>query len=650
MTRKLETRPPTRTAVTELEALVKAIRSGRLDERASLEMLDPESAKVLRLANILVDELVRPLRVASSSLSEIAAGNIPEFVIDEYQGEFDTIKRNINHFLATMQGMHHEAQDLIASIKGGKLHARGNAWDFEGTWRDLILGMNGVVDAFERPFQIASECVHEISDGHLPRPISQRLKGEYKNLADHLNELISTVQHITSSITELSQSAVAGELDERISVEQFHGDWQHLVHRINDTLDAALAPIQEAGQVLEQVAAYDLRARVEGEYAGDHARIKNALNVTAENLNRAMLQVAGSTEAVANASQRIASASKEVTQGTERQVSAVQSITAKTTGLLRQAEGNAKLSQNALSRAREVNSSVDNGKASADRVTHIMDDVVSATAASTAVIQEIDAIAIQTDSLAISANAEAGKVASSGRGFAVVADEVRRLAQQSKAAANKIDALLVDIGHILASYEQDGRSQSRDAIASIVQEIQQIAFHTNLLAVNAAVEAAHVGAASSGFESITSEIRELAQRVKGAAERTRSLTVGAHEAAENGKAFASELSRDFESIVAGVSSITSGIGSIASASKDQQESMRTMAEAMNSIQEVTDNNAKSAANSSTDASGLTRETSLLAELVRRFKLGSVEPSRERNARISGPVVAEGFSEDELATG
>jgi methyl-accepting chemotaxis protein len=650
MTRKSDKQKPIFTVSIELERLVTAIRAGRLDERASLNGQDAESEQILRLANTLVDELVHPLRVAAGSLAEIAAGNIPEFVIDDYQGEFDTIKRNINNFLATMQGMHHEAQDLISAITSGRLHARGNAWDFEGTWRELISGMNGVVDAFERPFQIASGCVREISDGKMPPPISQRLKGEYGRLAHNLNDLSRTVRHMTNAVAGLCESAVGGKLDQRISEEQFAGDWQTLVRSINETLDAALAPIQEAGEVLEQIADYDLRVRVEGDYAGDHARIKDALNVTAENLNQAMLQVSGSTEAVAKASHRIASAAQAVTLGTERQVSAVDSITNKTANLLKQAEGNAALSQNALSRTREVNSSVDTGKASADRVATVMADVVAATEASTAVIQEIDAIAIQTDTLAITANAEAGKVASSGRGFAVVADEVRRLAQQSKDAANKIDSLLIDIGKLLASVEKEGRSHTKDAIASIVQEIQQIAFQTNLLAVNAAVEAAHVAAASSGFEAITGEIRGLAHRVKGAAERTRTLTQGAHGAAEGGRGIATELGKDFEDIVASVSCITESIETIAAATNDQQQSMRTMAEAMNAIQEVTDNNARSAAGSSTDANSLTRETAALAQLVRRFKLGDLEVSRERGPLPSTATTSFGAEDTDFATG
>lgn len=626
MARKSDIAKRSSGVVLELGRLLDAVREGRLDERANPGAFDGEDAEILRHANTLVDELVRPLRIAAGSLSEIAAGKIPEFVIDPYQGEFDTIKRNINTFLATMQGLHHEARDLINAITAGQLHARGNEEDFQGTWRELIAGMNGVVDAFERPFQIASTCVLEITDGKMPPPIRRGLKGDYGRLARNLNILVSTVQHMTSAVVRLSQSAVAGRLDQRIAQDEFTGDWQSLVRGINETLDSALAPINEAGQILERLAAYDLRARVQGDYAGDHAQIKNALNLTAETLNQAMIQVSTSARAVAQATERIVGTAQEVTTGTQRQVSAVGQITDMTTTLVDKANGNAALSEDALERAGDVNTAVGTGKAGVERVAAVMSEVVAATDASTAVMQEIDAIAAQTDALAVTANSEAGKVASSGRGFAVVADEVRRLARQSKDAANKMDLLLGEVAQLLKVSRQQGNGSTCESIASVVQEIQQIAFQTNMLAVNAAVEAAHVGAASAGFESITTEIRGLALRVKGAAERTRTLTQGAHSAAEGGQEIAIELNQDFSAIVRGVSSMTESIGVIASATTDQQSSMRAMAEAMRAIRDVTDNNARSAKDSAAVAGKLTSETASLARLVDRFKL-------EENAAI-----------------
>jgi methyl-accepting chemotaxis protein len=609
-------------AVGELRAMVSAIKRGELDTRMVADGLEPDERELATLVNDLADELVAPLRLASHSLSQIARGIIPEFVIDEYEGEFNTIKRNINTFLATMHGMHHEAQNLIMAVTSGRLRERGNDWDFEGEWRSLIAGMNSVVDAFEAPFQQVSTSIQDISQGHMPPLVRTTWRGDYRRLMLDVNQLISTLQRIQQSIVGLSQAAIAGKLGERIP-DAFEGDWRQLTEGMNATLDAALAPIQEAGEILSRIADYDLRARVEGNYAGDHARIKDALNRTAETLNGALSQVAESTASVADGGKQITQAAALVRDGTERQARAVQEITERVNAVAADADDNARRSQVALERARSVVAVTMNGKTMAESMVVMMTEVVQAAESSGAIIQEINGIAEETDALAVSAGVEAVRVAASGRGFAVVADEVRRLAGQSKRAAGQMQVLLGRSVDNDESQAQGGGDQTRQAISGVVQEIQQISLQTNMLAVNAAVEAAHVAAASAGFEAVTGQVRDLAQRAKAAADRTTSLTNRARESAQSGSGLATELSRGLGSISDGVEAMTGLVEQIAGSTDQQRESMVQVITAMTPIRDVTEQNAVGAKASADVARTLGSATQTLTHLVPRFQLKTV---------------------------
>lgn len=95
-------------------------------------------AELLQAINATYDALVTPLRMTASYVREIAHGQIPPFIIDDYEGEFDETKKNLNTFLAVMHGLTHETAALVESIKRGDLAARGNDWDFEGHWSELI--------------------------------------------------------------------------------------------------------------------------------------------------------------------------------------------------------------------------------------------------------------------------------------------------------------------------------------------------------------------------------------------------------------------------------------------------------------------------------------------------------------------------------
>jgi methyl-accepting chemotaxis protein len=132
-----------RTAHDEIHRLAQAMMKGLLDERGNPGQFDGEDAKLIALVNRMLDTLVTPLRLAASAIDQISHGTIPPFVIDDFQGEYNNLKRNLNILLATLYGMHNETQNLISNIHEGKLRTRGNDWDFGGIWRDLISGVNG---------------------------------------------------------------------------------------------------------------------------------------------------------------------------------------------------------------------------------------------------------------------------------------------------------------------------------------------------------------------------------------------------------------------------------------------------------------------------------------------------------------------------
>ena len=127
----------------------------------------------------------------------------------------------------------------------------------------------------------------------------------------------STLKEMLEETHGLVESAKAGQLEKRADATGFQGGYAELVGGINETLDAIIAPINEAADVLEQVAARDLRARVRGDYQGHHARIKEALNTAVQNLDEGMSQVGGATVQVGAAASQISSGSQSLAEGVE---------------------------------------------------------------------------------------------------------------------------------------------------------------------------------------------------------------------------------------------------------------------------------------------------------------------------------------------
>jgi methyl-accepting chemotaxis protein len=715
----------TDSAVDEVMRLVNEVTSGHLDARGDVRRFSGQDAELVAVVNRMVDALVRPMRTASRAIDQIAHGRIPEFIIEEYPGEFNDIKRNVNTFLATMYGMHHEMQNLVRAITEGKLNTRGNDWDFEGNWQEMIKGVNQAIDAFVGPYRVAATYVDRISDGDIPDPLKSAYRGDFNQIRKNLNRLISTLNSfatdmqamseahkageidavipegrfdgayramaigvnqgtrlhidvlfrildiltayadgdftpvlerlpgkqavanekmnqlqqnlrtVVAELADLARAAVEGRLDRRVEADRFSGDWHTLASGINDTLDAVINPISEARGVLNRLSRYDLTARVHGDYRGDHAQIKDALNLTASALHDALVQVADLVARVSGAGTRIAEISQGVAAGAAEQARSVEETSSSLKEIGLGSVLNVEKAGQALTITKQALASAEAGTSAAGRMIEAVQEIRHTTGDSLSIVQDIDGIAHQTDDLARNASVQATHVGEASRGFAVVAQAVRDLAARSRDTAQQLDAFAQsDAGRAGAS-QASGRSAASDEKArQVAHEIDQIAIQTNVLAVNAAIEAAHVEAAGIGLEAVTEKVRELASRSKDSALKTGAQLEASARLAADGSAMSDEIGMQLMNLVDAVQEVASLVEGVANASQDQKRAVETVAESVGLISAVTQRNAEGARASSVAAEDLAREGQALEALVARFTLDrtkAAQPDQEREA-------------------
>ena len=267
-----------------------------------------------------------------------------------------------------------------------------------------------------------------------------------KSEHDALSEAFCTVARVNSALLaelgRITQSAAEGHLADRAAAEQFTGGYRKLVEGVNHTLDAVIAPVNEASEVLDRLAARDLRARVTGEYRGDHARIKNALNKAAENLDNALTEVLATSEQVTGASRQIGSGSQSLAMRAGEQAEALDKISSSVEELSGMTRRNADSAQEVTTLTTAARQSAEQGGESMSRLSTAIDRIKASSDATAKIVKTIDEIAFQTNLLALNAAVEAARAGDAGKGFAVVADEVRNLAMRSAEAAKSTSALI----------------------------------------------------------------------------------------------------------------------------------------------------------------------------------------------------------------
>ena len=325
------------------------------------------------------------------------------------------------------------------------------------------------------------------------------------------------VSRLIHDVGQLSEAAVAGRLSARADEQRHEGAFRNVVAGVNRTLEALLAPLGEADRVLQQLADRDLRARVDGAYQGDHARIQRSTNATAQALHDAILQVSGAAQQVAGAATQIASSSQAVASGASQQASTLQETTtslSKVSTMTRRAADDARAADGLVRLARAAAAE---GAASVGQVRAAMARIRTSAEGTSQIIRDINDIAFQTNLLALNAAVESARAGDAGRGFAVVAGEVRSLALRAKQAASRTEALIRQ--SIVQTGEGEATSrQAEDRLAEIATCVAEASALVARIAASGVEQAGGLGQ----VERAMAELDQVTQQNAASAEESSS--------------------------------------------------------------------------------------------------------------------------------
>jgi len=258
--------------------MIDEMSKGHFGERLNFSSKD-EIGQMARSMDFFADEIQTKV---IGVLKKISEGDVTmEITVMDTNDEINPTMKNM---VETIRELNREVQILIQAITEGKLDMRGKGDGYSGSWKDLISGINGLIDAFVTPINMTAEYVERISKGDIPPAITDTYLGDFNEIKNNINGCIDVMNGLLNETNSLIDAIQKGKLDNRGDAVAFTGEWGTLLGGINNLIDAFVAPINMTAEYVDRIGKGDIPAKITDTYLGDFNEIKNSINACIDGL------------------------------------------------------------------------------------------------------------------------------------------------------------------------------------------------------------------------------------------------------------------------------------------------------------------------------------------------------------------------------
>ena len=487
----------------------------------------------LALAWFFARAIARAVGEAVRVANDVSAGKL--------DGKIDTSRQDeVGQLLTAMQRMQTQVQSVIAAQSEmaarhdeGQISYRMDDSAFPGEYGRMVRDTNTLVAAHIAVKMRAVGIMRRYADGDLSEDMD-RLPGEKAFITETLDACKATLSAINGEIKRLAMAASAGDFSQRGDVDKYRHDFRDMVGGLNHLMETTDGNLAEVSELLKAIARGDLTTRMEGDFHGVFARMRDDANATVAQLTDIVGRIQDASTSINTAAGEIASGNSDLSRRTEQQAANLEETAASMEELTSTVRQNAESARQANQLAQGAAGVASQGGEVVGKVVTTMRDIEQSSKKIADIISVIDGIAFQTNILALNAAVEAARAGEQGRGFAVVASEVRTLAQRSANAAKEIKGLIETSVDKVA----DGSklvNQAGATMGEIVASVQRV---TDIMSEISAASQEQ----SAGIEQVNQTITQMDETTQQNAALVEEASAAARSMEEQAQALSESVS------------------------------------------------------------------------------------------------------------